>query len=121
MKYRRLDENNDYSFGHGLADFYIDEPQAVGQSVATRLRLWQGEYFLDLSEGTPYQTEVLGFGTTQLFDQAIQDRILETEGVDSMESYESNFNTEARSLDVNTSINTIYGDIQLEDVFRGRI
>ena len=120
MKYRRLDENDDYSFGHGLADFYIDESEAVGQSVATRLRLWAGEYFLDLSEGTPYQTEVLGFGTNQLFDQAIQDRILETEGVDSIETYSSSVDTTTRELSIEASINTIYGNIKLEDVFRGR-
>ena len=53
MKYRKLTENGDYAFGRGGADMHADTPEAVGQAVLTRLRLFAGEWFVDLKEGTP--------------------------------------------------------------------
>ena len=40
MKYRKLTENGDYAFGRGGADMHADTPEAVGQAVLTRLRLF---------------------------------------------------------------------------------
>ena len=60
MKYRKLTENGDYAFGRGGADMHADTPEAVGQAVLTRLRLFAGEWFVDLKEGTPYVPGVLG-------------------------------------------------------------
>ena len=48
MKYRKLTENGDYAFGRGGADMHADTPEAVGQAVLTRLRLFAGEWFVDL-------------------------------------------------------------------------
>ncbi|WP_302540571.1 hypothetical protein [Bilophila wadsworthia] len=42
MKYRKLTENGDYAFGRGGADMHADTPEAVGQAVLTRLRLFAG-------------------------------------------------------------------------------
>ncbi len=53
MRYRREDENGDYSFGQGDATFLTDTPEAVAQAVKTRLALWRGQWFLDTEEGTP--------------------------------------------------------------------
>ena len=50
MKYRKLTENGDYAFGRGGADMHADTPEAVGQAVLTRLRLFAGEWFVDLKE-----------------------------------------------------------------------
>ena len=44
MKYRKLTENGDYAFGRGGADMHADTPEAVGQAVLTRLRLFAGSY-----------------------------------------------------------------------------
>ena len=46
MKYRKLTENGDYAFGRGGADMHADTPEAVGQAVLTRLRLFAGEWFV---------------------------------------------------------------------------
>ena len=109
MRYRKLDANRDYSFGHGQSDFYIDQPEAVAQAVDTRLRLWLGEWFLDTSDGTNWQTGVLGRYTASTRDAIIRERILGNPGVNSIISYSSNFNSNSRTYDVNVSIDTIYG------------
>ena len=36
MRYRRLDENGDYVFGHGISDFCLDS-DAVLQAAKTKL------------------------------------------------------------------------------------
>ena len=81
MKYRKLTENGDYAFGRGGADMHADTPEAVGQAVLTRLRLFAGEWFVDLKEGTPYVPGVLGKHTQDTYDPVFRERILDTEGV----------------------------------------
>ena len=86
MRYRKLDENGDFSAGHGSADFFVDEPNTVAQSVLTRLRLWTGEWFLNTDEGTPYREQVLGVRKRQTAGPALKLRIASTEGVTSVDA-----------------------------------
>lgn len=116
MKYRRLDINGDMAIGHGDADYLKDSPECVAQAVVTRLRLLRGEWFLDLTEGTPYAPAVLGKHTKATYDFAIRQRVLETEGVTDIEEYESIFDGETRKLTVNIRINTVYGPAQVQEV-----
>lgn len=116
MRYRKLDENGDMNFGHGLNDFYIDSEDAVAQAVSTRLQLWRGEWFLDETEGTPYQQAILGMHTSKTFEPALRERILGTKGVESIVSLETIRNTETRALTVNVTIDTIYGETVLTEV-----
>lgn len=108
MKYRKLDANGDYTLGTG-ADFYVNSPDAVGQAVLTMLRLFTNEWFLDLSDGTPWRTEVLGKYTQKTFDTVIKQRILASQGVSAILDYTSEFDGETRKLNVTALINTIYG------------
>ena len=101
MIVRALDPNGDYQLGIFLAD----SPAAVAQVVATRLALWQGDWFLDLTSGTPYMQDILGRRTG--YDLEIQTRILETPGVTEITAYSSNVSD--RGLYVEASIDTLYG------------
>jgi hypothetical protein len=114
MKYRALDAGGDMRFGHGLADFLIDTPEAVAQAVRTRLQLLRGEWFLDKREGTPYQTKVLGRNTGATRDPAIRRRILGTQGVTEIVAYSSTL--EGRSFSVSATINTVFGQTTVEAV-----
>lgn len=114
MKYRKQTETGDMVFGNGLLDFYIDTPEAVGQAVETRLKLWVGEWFLNVTEGTEYQTNVLGTGKSQSAGPVIRQRILETEGVTEIVSFDLNVNAETRRLSIESTINTIYGQTNIE-------
>lgn len=111
MRYRQLTPSGDYSFGSGQANFYTNIPEAPAQAVLTRLRLNLGEWFLDTTDGTPWNTQVLGNNTAGTRDAVIQARILGTQGVNSIISYSSNFNSNTRQFFVYVSLDTIYGPI----------
>lgn len=120
MRYRKLAAGNDYSFGNGQLDFYRDEPAAVGQSVQTRLLLWLGEWYLDVTAGTPYLQGVLGKYSLAQADTTIQQRVLDSTNengeatVTNIASYKSQLDPNERNMDVEMSIDTIYGPTPLQ-------
>jgi hypothetical protein len=115
MRYRKLDADGDYVFGGQQADFYKDVPEVVAQAVLTRLRLFRGEWFLDLTEGTPLD-QIVGKYTAGTYDAAIRQRILTTQGVTALVAYSSNLNPDTRALSVAATITTQYGadPVQIE-------
>jgi hypothetical protein len=116
MRYRKLDENGDMTFGSQQVDFYRDTPEAPAQAVLTRLRLWLGEWFIDTSEGTPYQQTVLGMHTSQTVEPSIRRRILGTQGVTSIESFSMERDPESRKTTISVVVNTEYGATTVQGV-----
>ena len=112
MRYRMLSPTGDYTFGQGQADFLINSPAAVAQSVSTRLKLWLGTWFLDVTIGTPWLTQIIGKNTKSLYDTAIRTVVLQTTGVTGIVAYNSVLNDAARSLAVTMTINTQYGQAE---------
>ena len=115
MIYRKLDENGDYTFGGNAQSFYRNVPEAVAQSVVTRLKLWENEWFLDIAEGMPYIGGVLGKYTIQDTDAIIKDKILSTEGVVEILEYSSSFSPDLRKFSVSVTISTIYGEATITE------
>ena len=107
MRYRQLSPTGDSTIFSGNTLFLINEPSAVAQAVLTRLRLFQGEWFLDTTLGMPWFQQVLGFNTQAARDAAIQNTILGTPGVNQIVSYTST--VVDRKLQVECTIDTIYG------------
>lgn len=107
MKVRKLTVSGDYRLGNGDKDFLIDNAEGVAQNVMTRLALWQGQWFLDTSEGTPWLQQILG--KHSVVDQIIKSRILDTPGVVAISSYESIINPDTRSMTVSATIDTEFG------------
>lgn len=116
MRYRQLDANGDSTFGSGFTAFLVDSPDAVAQAVLTRLKLLQGEWFLDTTVGVPYATQILGTGTQATRDVTIQSAILNTTGVKSILQYSSTVNTTTRAFTINATIDTIYGQTTITQV-----
>ena len=109
MRYRKLDAAGDYQLG-GAAAFLINSPDAVAQAIKTRLSLNLGEWFTDTSDGTPWQTEILGHrfsGRTP--DAAIKARILGTQGVTQITAYSTSFDGNTRKLTITATVDTDYG------------
>lgn len=109
MRYRKQDEQGDYSFGSGLNNFHIDSAEAVAQAIETRLKLWIGEWFADTSDGTGWSQTILGKQSKNLYELTLRQRVLETYGVTSIESFQSSLDSDARRLTVSMTVNTIYG------------
>jgi hypothetical protein len=107
MRYRELTPTGDGTIFSGNTRFLVNSPQCVAQAVLTRLRLWQGQWFLDSNIGVPYMQQVIGFGTAGVRDGAIQSAILNTPGVNQILSYASQLN--GRALSIQATIDTIYG------------
>ncbi len=126
MRYRKLTADDgetpggDWSFGRGALDFHNNTPDAVAQAVKTRLQLFRGEWSLDLLEGTPWYSDVLGNGHELTYAPLLRARILETRGVTEITAFSESFDRESRVLTVQATINTTYGrailgvDIPLE-------
>ena len=113
MRYRQLDSDYDMMFGRGDQNFLANSPASVAQLVRTRLLLLQGEWFVDVTDGVPYSTKVLGKNTTPLYDQVIRQRVLDTDGVVSIDSYSSALNTASRGLMITMTLTTVYGQTVL--------
>jgi hypothetical protein len=124
MRYRKLDSNSDMQFGHSSADFWHDRPEAVGQSVMTRLLLFRGEWFLDVTEGTPWggfplnqsvvdQGEILAEHTQLSRDAALRERVIGTPGALAISNYNSHFDPNTRDFAAAMLIDTVYGRLAL--------
>lgn len=114
MRYRKLSPTGDYTVGKKEGTFYKDQPEAVGQAVLTRLKLAQGEWFLNTDQGTPYNSRILGAGMVASYDAAIQEVILNTQGVVGITGYSSGVDPETRAAFVSCTIDTLYGSTPIQ-------
>ena len=99
----------DMSFGKGTQDYWVDQARGCGQVAETRLLLWTGQWFLNVTDGTPWQTEVLGKYTQDVRDMVIQERIYGTPGVKDITAYNSQLATQTRDWTVHATLDTVYG------------
>lgn len=104
-----MSATGDMQFGQGGANFLANSSAAVAQLIGTRLKLWQGEWFLDTLAGTPWLQQIIGKNTQLLYDEAIRETILLTPGVVGLVSYASSFDHALRTLTVTATVDTIYG------------
>lgn len=118
MRVRAQTESGDYSFGQGSDNFLVNSPQCVAQLVLTGLKLWQGEWFLDVTAGMPWETEVLGPNPESVYDAAIQNQVLSTQGVTGISNYLSSEDPANRSLQVSFTLETEFGSIDMTFPFR---
>jgi hypothetical protein len=115
MRYRKLDVDGDYLFGFA-GEFFVDDPAGVAQAIRTRLLLLTNEWFLDANEGTPYDPNIVGYGTAATRDPAVVDRILGTPGVRQILQYSSSVDRN-RLFRVDALVDTIYGPVQIASAF----
>lgn len=117
MRYRKLDANGDYSFGNQQNDFWINVPEAVAQAVETSLKLFVGEWFLNIESGVPYPESILGKHSKDEADATLIGQITNVPGVVSLVNYQSELDPNTRSYKtINGTINTVYGLTEVEIV-----
>lgn len=102
------------SNGDWQGNVLLSGQDAAAQAILTRLQLYQGEWFNDQTDGTPYFQDIIGRNTN--YDLEIKQRIMQTtlSGVNvvkSIDNYSSNIID--RALSVTASVNTIYGIVNI--------
>lgn len=109
VRYRREDDDGDYTFGQGDDTWLVNSPEAVAESIKTRFLLWYGQWFLDTTEGTPWIQSVLGKQRPETYNLAIRQRILETQGVSSITAFNTTVDGRTRRVTFTATVETIYG------------
>lgn len=109
MRYRREDDDGDYTFGQGDDTWLVNSPEAVAQAIKTRFLLWYGQWFLDTTKGTPWIQSVLGKQKPDTYNLAIRKRILETQGVSSITAFNTTVDGTTRRVTFTATVETIYG------------
>ena len=111
MTVRALDENGDIVTSGQQFIGGVDE---IAQTVSTRLKLFLGEYFRNITDGTPWFEQILGKGPSlESREAAIKNRIIRTEGVTRLVSFSTDFDLDTRTYSVNAGILTPFGTTQI--------
>lgn len=88
MKYRKLTNVGDYSFGNNGQD-YISDAEAVAQAVKTKILLFYNEWWEDLGQGIPMFQSILGNASFEGIKDSLQmllkDRILGVPNISSVD------------------------------------
>jgi hypothetical protein len=97
----------DMTFGHGAVDYLVDDP-AIGQNIQTRLLLFLGEWFLDVTDGTPWGS-VLDIKPmdSRAVETVIRQRVLDTDGVTDITAYSFLFDPVSRKATISITVATV--------------
>jgi len=112
ITYLRLDANHDPIFD---PDAELSNLDAVAQAIDTRLLLFQGEWWENLSEGTPMFQGIIGNRASQsgleVMSLAISSRIAGTPYVSAVENISITFNPTNRKLTFSAIAQTSFGSV----------
>lgn len=85
MKYRKQLADGDYSFGNNIQDF-LEGQEAIGQAIKTKILLFYGEWWEDISQGIPMFQSVVGqtnkSNVTNALELLLNERVQEVPGVE---------------------------------------
>lgn len=104
--------NGDLSLARGAV--------AVKQALRQELKMFAGEWFLDLDYGVPYYKNVLVKNPNpQLLEGIFQQKILSTPGVLELTSFSLTYDASARTLSLIFDARAYDGDINFNEVLGG--
>lgn len=107
MTVRKLDENGDIVTS---GKQFTSETDEIAQTIKTRLKLYLGEYFRDVTDGTPWWESILGKdGTLSSKEAFIKNRIIRTEGVISILEFTTDFDSATREYSIAAAVQTTSG------------
>lgn len=120
MKYRKMDENGEYIFGHGKYDFLLNS-EAVAQAIKTKILLLKREWWEDVLIGTPLFNGMLSSRMSNeqktAIDLILRDRIMEVENVETIIEFKSEFDNVKRAYSMRCKVETSFGDTTVKMVF----
>lgn len=90
----------------------VKDVDAIRQNIETRLRLFLGEYFRDINDGTPWWQRILGKQQNlAIAEHEIRTRISQTDGVVRIEEFYATY--EDRTITVYANVLTTYGELEI--------
>lgn len=93
---------------------------AVKQHITQRLKMFTGEWFLNLSEGVPYfQNILIKNPNPDVVDGLLKSTILATPGVDELLSFDLDYDAALRKLTVDFSVRVLDTVIDFENLTLG--
>lgn len=108
MTVRRLDEETGDIVTSGQQFIYARDE--IAQTVRTRLSLFLGEYFRNITDGTPWYEQILGkFSSLDVVEAVLRVRIAATPGIVRLISFETDFDIDSRVYSVTAGVLTIHG------------
>lgn len=106
MKIRKVDENNDWTFGKGLSSYARNE-EAIEQNIKGRLLSWVNDCFFDLQAGVDWKSR-LDVGQQQALEEECRAVILQSFGVVGVNSVDAVFDGATRLLRIEYNVSTIF-------------
>ena len=106
MIIRKVDAENDWTFGKGKSDYAIQEA-AIEQNVQGRILSWVGDCFFALPEGVDWKNRLDVGEQDNLLDE-MKSVILQSEGVTGVNSLTGTFDGTTRTFLIEYDIQTIY-------------
>ena len=93
---------------------FLTDREEIAQTIETRLKLFLGEYFRDITDGTPWFDQILGKGgPLQTKEAIIRNRIVRTDGVIRLTSFNTTYTPETRAYNVTAGVLTRFGTVEV--------
>jgi hypothetical protein len=105
---RRLDSNGNPDFTVGLSDL-----DAVTQIIGTTIKLFQGEWWENINEGTPLFQKILGVRgvTPDSVSSILQARIMSVDYVTGITNSSCSYDPSSFSFSFSCDVNTSFGTV----------
>lgn len=117
MKIRRIDSEGDWDYGHSQSSYYIDNAQAVGLNIVTRLREWYRDCFFAEENGIDYPTRLGNFNQKENLDDDIKNVIMNSTDVVDITEFISTFDRNTRHYSCQAKVLHIYSEESLPIYF----
>lgn len=115
MIMRGLNAVGDWLFGGGYSN-YLSTNAAIGLNIETRIRSWVGDCFFDKNAGVDWLNRLGSKNQQQLLENDIRRVILTSYGVTSLDSFSITIDTQARSINAQYQVKTIYSPSYIDSV-----
>ena len=107
MIFRRLDINDDWTFGNGKGNFAMDQ-EAINLNIKTRLLSWKNDCFFSMNDFIDWNG-LLSQRNSDNIELAVKSVILQSYGVIGVNSVTVSYDSTTRTITITYDIDTIYG------------
>lgn len=108
-----LDENHDFMFGQGIAN-YLSGNAAIALNIETRILSWVGDCFFDKQAGIDWSNRLGSKNQRTLLEADLQRILLQSYGVTGIVSFTTSLN--GRAFFAQYNINTIFSRNYIDTV-----